>query len=96
MTFDFIPTEDGLRVHDQIENVWTDIDAGGRVEPEPAETDRFSVPLDDAVRFTTDRLVFGSALIIPVRTGDGELLATVDDSDRIDRRETLELDARID
>lgn len=34
MTFDFIPTADGLRIHNQIENVWTDVDVGGRVEPE--------------------------------------------------------------
>lgn len=58
MTFDFTPTDDGFRIHDTIENSWTDIDAGGPTEPEPTTTDVFRVPLDEAVTVETAELRF--------------------------------------
>lgn len=82
MTFDFTPTDSGLRIHDQIENVWTDIDAGGRVDPEPASTDVFPVPLDDAVHFETSKIKFGQSTAVRVLNEDGHPRDVVGVSER--------------
>lgn len=74
MTFDFTPTADGLRIHDTIENAWTDVDVGGSVEPEPASTDVFRVPLDEAVVVETERLAFDANLSVMARDRSGAVV----------------------
>lgn len=67
MTFDFTPTDDGFRIHDTIENSWTDVDAGGPTEPEPTTTDVFRIPLDEAVTVETTELRFEQNFAVFVR-----------------------------
>lgn len=92
MTFDFTPTDSGLRIHDQIENVWTDIDAGGRVEPEPASTDAFSVPLDDAVRFDAAEIEFGKGFVARIYDEDLDVRAIIKERGTVDCATTHEVD----
>lgn len=75
MTFEFTPTDDGFRIHDTIENAWTDLDVGGATEPAPADVDVFRVPLDTAVRVRTERLDFPENFAVVVRDGGGEVTA---------------------
>jgi len=91
MTFEITPTADGFRIHDQIENVWTDIDAGGRVQPEPVGTGEFSVPLDTAMEFEAESLEFDLALIASVRTPDRELLGMAQEEGRFQDSRGLEI-----
>lgn len=86
MTFDFTPTDDGLRIHDTIENAWADIDLGGPVEPESASTDVFRVPLDDAVAVETTELRFDQNLGTMVRDRTGTFVdqCLIGDHQRID------------
>ena len=74
MTFDFTPTDDGFRIHDTIENAWTDVDVGGSVEPSPASTDVFRVPLDEAVTVETDALHLDANMSVIVRDQSGAIV----------------------
>lgn len=49
MTFEFTQTEDGFRIHDTIENAWSDVAIGRPADPDVASTERFRAPLDVAV-----------------------------------------------
>lgn len=71
MTFEFIPTESGLRIHDQIENARLDIDTDQVVSPTLADETTFSVPLDDAVTILASELRFQRELDVRVYRQDG-------------------------
>lgn len=68
MTFDFIPTNDGLRIHDQIEN--THLVFGGDISSPPTSTDpdQFRAPVDSAVSFETSHVSFELLLNVVVHS----------------------------
>ena len=89
MTFDFTPTEDGLRIHDQIENVSYSFLTDSPVTPTKADVSQFSVPLDSAVEFEVSKLTFQQLTEVRVRDYTGEFLGNITYGDE----ETLEGDA---
>lgn len=89
MTFDFISTEDGLRVHDQIENVSFSFLTDSPVTPTKADVSQFSVPLDSAVSFEASQLTFQQLTEVRVRDYTGEFLGNITYGDE----HTLEGDA---
>lgn len=71
------PSEDGLRVTDQIESAQFELHASGRVEPEDGAgvEDAFRMPVDRAVRIETGELRVPSVSEVVVRDADGRQLA---------------------
>lgn len=77
MTFEYTPTDDGFRIRDTIENAWTDVAVGRRVQPPRTGTSEFRVPLDDAITVEATELAFSQNFETMARDPEGSIVKRV-------------------
>lgn len=75
--------EEGMTVEDPIERHRYSISTRSAVDPVEVETDLFDVPVEKAVRFTTDGLELPSLVPVYVRDGAGKMLAEIERLDSV-------------